>query len=146
MKPIHCRAILLPALLGISALTTAALAQALAEKSPAAPGKTAARAAVSVRGTLVSDLMVEVRWQSALAPSASATIVKIAPEGSAVKQGDVLVEFACDELANQRLEAEIQALKDDAALISAKNQVEVAKIGLVEYQEGLFPIQQHTLF
>lgn len=145
MRPIHRGALVLFLVLVVAALPILAFSQPAAEKPLPNAEKSAGKAAISTRGRLMSAPKTEVRWEGVLTPPASARIAKIAPDGSAVKQGDVLVEFECDQLADERAEAEVQALKAQAAVIQATSRVEVAKVGLEEYQEGHFKVQLQTL-
>jgi RND family efflux transporter MFP subunit len=69
----------------------------------------------------------------------STTIIKILPEGTPVKKGDLVCELDSANLRDQLINQEISTKRAEADLEQAKKTEEVAQIAVKEYLEGTFP-------
>ena len=91
----------------------------------------------SVEASGAIDVLCEIEGQT--------TIISIKPEGSRLKQGDVVAEldsaFLRDTLTNQRI-TEQQA---EAAYKQARLAREVAEFAVKEYTDGIFPQDREAL-
>jgi HlyD family secretion protein len=73
------------------------------------------------------------------------TIIKILPEGTRVKKGDVVAELDSAALRDQLVNQEIAAKEAEAAYQSARLAREAAEIALTEYAEGVAPQERAAL-
>ena len=67
------------------------------------------------------------------------TILEIVPDGSHVKAGEQLVRLDSSSLEDSVLAQEIVKAKALAAKITSEKDFEAAKIGVDEYEQGMFP-------
>lgn len=73
------------------------------------------------------------------------TILNIVPDGSQVKEGDVLVELDYSTLDESILTQQIVKSKAEASKITAEKNFEAAKIAVEEYREGTFMQEMQQL-
>ncbi len=66
------------------------------------------------------------------------TIIKIVPEGTRVKKGEVIVELDSAALKDQLVNQRIRTKSAEANFLNAKLAREVAQIALGEYTDGIF--------
>ncbi|HEV3023272.1 MAG TPA: biotin/lipoyl-binding protein, partial [Pirellulales bacterium] len=85
-------------------------------------------------GNLESAKNLEIKCQ---VPGAL-TILEIAPDGSYVRQGDILVRLDSSLLEDAILAQQIVQARAQAARISAEKTFAAAKIAVDEYREGTF--------
>src|SRR5262245_51517889 len=74
-----------------------------------------------------------------------ATIIKLVPEGSAVKRGDVVCELDSATLRDRLTNQEIAKQRAGASYLNAKLAREAAEIAVVEYVEGIFKQEVYAL-
>ena len=75
----------------------------------------------------------------------STTILDVVPEGTMVKEGDVVVELDSSSLVLEENSQKIQVSTRESQLAQAENSLKAAKIGRTEYLEGLFLSQQKLI-
>jgi RND family efflux transporter MFP subunit len=96
------------------------------------PGKL--RVVVNARGSIeaarAADVLCPLESQS--------TIILLAPEGGAVRKGDLVCELDSSALKDQLVNQEIAAQRAGAAYQNAKLAREVAEIAVTEYAEGIY--------
>jgi len=68
------------------------------------------------------------------------TVLKVVPDGSMVKKGDVIRELDSAYLKDQLVNQEITTMSARAILENARVTREVAEIAVIEYQEGIYVI------
>lgn len=66
------------------------------------------------------------------------TILEIVPDGSHVKQGDLLVKLDSSSIEDAVLAQEIAVAKAEAAKIASEKDFAAAKIAVAEYEQGSF--------
>ena len=71
------------------------------------------------------------------------TIIKLVPEGSQVKKGEVVCELDSAALKDQLINQRITTKSAEAAFQDAKLAREVAEIAVREYTEGIYPQEQN---
>jgi RND family efflux transporter MFP subunit len=69
----------------------------------------------------------------------STTIIKILPEGTPVKKGELVCELDSANLRDQLINQEISTKRAESDLEQSKKTEEVAQIAVKEYLEGTFP-------
>ena len=97
---------------------------------------------VTERGEVESFDLIEVRSLVKAKNSTGTAILRIVPEGTAVKKGDFLVELDSSALEADRLTQQIAVNTAQAAVVEAHNIYETAVIAKREYLEGTY-IQDH---
>src|SRR5437868_6850795 len=75
----------------------------------------------------------------------STTILDVVPEGTMVKEGDVVVELDSSSLVLEENSQKIQVSTRESQLAQAQNSLKAAQIGKTEYLEGLFVSQQKLI-
>jgi len=93
---------------------------------------------VTERGELESSANLEIRCEVESRDGKGMKIIQIVPEGSLVKEGDLLVRFEDAGLRNERTVQEIAVNTAKAAATQAKNEVESAEFAKREYEFGTF--------
>jgi HlyD family secretion protein len=73
------------------------------------------------------------------------TIISLVPEGTYVKKGQLVCELDSNALKDQLTANMIATRQAEGAHSNAKLEVELAKIALVEYREGIFKQEQASL-
>lgn len=73
------------------------------------------------------------------------TILEIVPDGSQVKEGDLLVQLDYSTLDESILSQDIVKSKAEASKITAEKNYEAAKIAVEEYREGTFVQEMQQL-
>jgi RND family efflux transporter MFP subunit len=127
-------------------------APAAPRPSGGGPGRGAAVPAFEVkRGTLRGDVFV---WGVLEAASprpdvvceveGTTVILKILPEGTAVKQGDLVCELDSSRLRDRLAEQEIATKRAEADVEQSRKTHEVAEIAVKEYIEGTFPQDEQS--
>src|SRR5439155_23228841 len=75
----------------------------------------------------------------------SSTILDVIPEGTMVKEGDVVVELDSSSLTLEENSQKIQVSTRESQLAQAQNSLKAAQIAKTEYLEGLFVSQQKLI-
>ena len=96
------------------------------------------------RGEVESSRNVEIRCQVKSRNSAGTAIIEVIPEGTQVKEGDLLVKLDASALEQEIVQQQIVGNTSQAIMIQAKNTFEAAQIARKEYLEGTF-IQEEQL-
>jgi RND family efflux transporter MFP subunit len=73
------------------------------------------------------------------------TIIRIVPEGSRVKKGDLICELDSAGLKDQLINQTIARKRAEANYQNARLTREVAEIAVHEYEQGIYPADQKTL-
>lgn len=95
---------------------------------------------ITERGTVESASNIEVRCQVQAQGSAGTRILEIVPEGTYVKEGDLVCRLDSSALENDSLKQESVVENANAAKIQAESDHETAVKALDEYVEGKFKI------
>jgi len=90
------------------------------------------------RGNVESADNVEIRCQVKAKNATGTTILEIVPEGTVVKEGDVLVRLDASALENDRTSQSIVCKNSEALLIQAQKALETARISKDEYLHGQY--------
>lgn len=85
------------------------------------------------------EVMVEVESAGEL------KIKFIAPEGTSVQKGDVLVELNTATLLENVTKQQLEVNKSQAALVKAQSDLTTAELTLKEYEDGKFPESRQTI-
>jgi HlyD family secretion protein len=93
---------------------------------------------ITERGEVQSASNVEIRCEVQSRGVGGTTILEIIPEGTYVKSGDLLVRLDSSDLETQLNQQQIVCNNSQADVVKAKNDLEVAQIGKLEYLEGTF--------
>ena len=75
----------------------------------------------------------------------STTILDVVPEGTIVKEGDVVVELDSSSLMLEENSQKIQVSTRESLLAQAQNSLKAAEIAKIEYLEGLFVSQEKLI-
>jgi multidrug efflux pump subunit AcrA (membrane-fusion protein) len=75
----------------------------------------------------------------------STTILDVVPEGTMVKEGDVVVELDSSSLTLEENSQKIQVSTRESQLAQAQNSLKAAQIAKTEYLEGLFVSQEKLI-
>src|SRR5438094_667566 len=75
----------------------------------------------------------------------SSTILDVVPEGTVVKEGDVVVELDSSSLALEENSQMIQVSTRESQLAQAQNSLRASQIGKTEYLEGLYVSQEKLI-
>lgn len=94
------------------------------------------------RGEIQSGGLNEVRSKVKSKNTTGTAILRIVPEGSAVVEGDFLVELDSSTLKEERTTQQIAVAQAEAVVVEARNVYETAQIALREYLDGTF-VQEH---
>lgn len=100
---------------------------------------------ITERGNVESASNIEVRCEVQSQGSAGTRILEIVPEGTYVKQGDVICRLDSSAFETERMKQETVFHTAQAALIQAENDFETAKIAKDEYQNGQFSLDEQTI-
>src|SRR5262249_31819481 len=73
------------------------------------------------------------------------TIIRLVPEGTRVKKGDLVCELDSAGLKDQLINQTIVKKRAEAAYQNARLTREVAESAVVEYEQGIYPGDQKTL-
>jgi RND family efflux transporter MFP subunit len=112
---------------------------ARADALPAAPVRPGPlKVTVDERGVVESSRAEDVYCQV----EGETTIVRIVPEGTRVKKGQVVCELDSSALRDKLINQEITTRAAEAAYQNAKLDREIAEIALVEYKQGIFKQEQ----
>ncbi|MGY8767031.1 MAG: efflux RND transporter periplasmic adaptor subunit [Pirellulales bacterium] len=72
-------------------------------------------------------------------------VLWVIPEGSEVKEGDLLVRLDSSGLEEEHVRQKMDVTQSIASLAKAENEMAAAKIALLEYTEGLFKQEESKL-
>lgn len=97
------------------------------------------------QGEVESSSNVEIRCEVKSRNAGGITILEVMPEGSLVKEGDLLVRLDSSALDQERLQQKISVNTSQALLVQSTNTLEAAKIARKEYLEGTFK-QEEKLY
>lgn len=97
------------------------------------------------QGEVESSSNVEIRCEVKGRNGGGITILEVVPEGTLVKEGDLLVRLDSSALEQERLQQKIAVNTSEALVVQAKNTLEAAKIARKEYLEGTFK-QEEKLY
>lgn len=75
----------------------------------------------------------------------STTILDVVPEGTVVKEGDIVVELDSSSLTLEGDSQKIQVSNRESLLAQAENALKAAEIGKIEYLEGLYVSQEKLI-
>jgi HlyD family secretion protein len=93
---------------------------------------------VTERGELESSANLEIRCEVESRDGKGMKIIEIVPEGSMVKEADLLVRFEDAGLRNERTVQQIAVNTAQAAATQARNEFESAEFAKREYEFGTF--------
>ena len=77
--------------------------------------------------------------------SSNTAILSFLPEGTKVKEGDLVAELDSSPLRGQLVDQRITTKSAEAAFQNAKLTREVAEIAVKEYEEGIYPQDRATI-
>ena len=100
---------------------------------------------ITERGNVESSKNVEIRCEVKAKGSSGTTILEIVPEGSMVKEGDILARLDSSALEINRTNQSIICSNSKAVLIQAKKDYETAVIAKKEYLEGQYQQAEQTI-
>jgi len=100
--------------------------------------------AVIEQGTVESGSNTEIRCQ-VHARSGNTTILDVVPEGTIVKEGDVVIELDSSNLKLDENAQQILVSTRESLLAEAQNTLRASQIAKTEYLEGLFVSQEKLL-
>ncbi|MDA0658565.1 MAG: HlyD family efflux transporter periplasmic adaptor subunit [Planctomycetota bacterium] len=89
-------------------------------------------------GEIESSRNVEVLCRVKSRNSSATAIIDVIPEGSQVKEGDVLLRLDSSAHEQDRFQQQIVLNNSQAAMIQAKNALEAARITRKEFLEGIY--------
>lgn len=90
------------------------------------------------QGEVESSSNIEIRCEVKGRNGGGITILEVVPEGTIVKEGDLLVRLDSSAMEQERLQQKISVNTSEALVVQAKNTLEAAKISRKEYLEGTF--------
>jgi HlyD family secretion protein len=93
---------------------------------------------VTERGEVESSNNIEVRCDVKSKTSGGVVIKKLIPEGTEVKEGDVLCEFDDTQLQDELIQQQITCNNSRALVTQAEASLKSAQTALEEYKEGTF--------
>ncbi len=97
------------------------------------------------QGEVESASNVEVRCEVKGGNGSGTTILEVVPEGTNVKEGDVLCQLDSSAFETELVQQQIVCNTSEAAMIEAVNTWEAAKIARKEYVEGTFFQEEQTI-
>lgn len=97
------------------------------------------------RGEIESSRNVEVLCRVKSRNSLGTAIIDVIPEGSQVKEGDVLLRLDSSALEQDRFQQQIVLNNSQAAMIQARNALEAAKITKREFLEGTYVQEEQAV-
>ena len=97
------------------------------------------------QGEVESSSNIEIRCEVKSRNAGGITILEVMPEGSLVKEGDLLVRLDSSALEQERLQQKISVNTSEALLVQSQNTLDAAKIARREYLEGTFK-QEEKLY
>jgi HlyD family secretion protein len=97
------------------------------------------------QGEVESSSNVEIRCEVKSRNGGGITILEVVPEGSLVKEGDLLVRLDSSALDQELVQQKIVVNTSQALLVQSQNTLEAAKIARKEYLEGTFK-QEEKLY
>jgi len=89
-------------------------------------------------GDMESSLSEEIRCTIKSRGRGGTAILKIVPEGTIVKKGEFLAQLDDSILRDELTQQKIEVATDKASVIQAENDLETAKLILIEYQNGTY--------
>ncbi len=96
-------------------------------------------------GEIESSGNVEVRCEVESNNTAGTAILRLVPEGTAVKEGDFLIELDSSALEKERIQQQIIVNTSESLMIQAQNVYETAVIARREYLEGTFEQEKQLI-
>lgn len=96
-----------------------------------------------VEAANATELKCEVKSRGA--GGSGITILEVLPEGTTVKEGDVLVKLDSSALDQEKVTQQIKCNSQDALVVQARNTLEAAKIARTEYLEGTFKNEENLI-
>jgi multidrug efflux pump subunit AcrA (membrane-fusion protein) len=100
--------------------------------------------AVTTRGTIESASNIELRCD-VRARGGGVAILDVVPEGTEVKEGDVVVDLDPSSLLEEEEQQKILISTRQSLVAEAENALKAAQIAKTEYLEGLFVSQEKLL-
>lgn len=100
---------------------------------------------VTERGEIESAGVTEVVSEVKAKNTAGVSILKIVPEGAAVKQGDFLVELDSSLFKEERNTQQIAVNTAEALVVESRNLYETALIAKEEYLDGTYVQERQTI-
>lgn len=97
------------------------------------------------RGEVMSSSNLEIRCGVKSRNTAGTAILEVIPEGTIVKEGDVIAKLDSTALEQELVQQRISCNTKEAAMIDAKNTYEAAEIAKKEYMEGTFFQEEQTI-
>jgi multidrug efflux pump subunit AcrA (membrane-fusion protein) len=91
-----------------------------------------------VEAANATELKCEVKSRGAGGTGGGITILEVLPEGTPVKEGDVLVKLDSSALEQERVTQQIKVTSQKALWETAKNTLKAAEYARTEYLEGTF--------
>ena len=95
------------------------------------------------RGNVESARNDEIRCQ--VESAGGLTIISVVPEGTLVKEGDLLVELDSSTLRENVSKQRITVLASEATLVQSTANLKTAELALIEYLEGTFEHERKTI-
>jgi multidrug efflux pump subunit AcrA (membrane-fusion protein) len=96
-----------------------------------------------VESANATELRCEVKSRGA--GGSGITILEVLPEGTAVKEGDVLVKLDSSSLDQELVTQQIKCNSQQSLVVQAQNTLEAAKIARTEYLEGTFKNEERLI-
>jgi HlyD family secretion protein len=96
-----------------------------------------------VEAANATELKCEVKSRGA--GGSGITILEVLPEGTTVKEGDVLVRLDSSALDQEKVTQQIKCNSQDALVVQARNTLEAAQIARTEYLEGTFKNEENLI-
>lgn len=97
------------------------------------------------QGEVESSSNIEIRCEVKSRNAGGITILEVVPEGTLVKQGDLLVRLDASALDQERLQQKIVVNTAQALVVQSDNTLAAAKIARREYLEGTFKQEEKTI-
>jgi HlyD family secretion protein len=97
------------------------------------------------QGEVESSSNIEIRCEVKGRNGGGITILEVVPEGTLVKEGDLLVRLDSSALEQEVLQQKIVVNTSQALVVQATNTLEAAKIARKEYLEGTFKQEEKTI-
>lgn len=98
------------------------------------------------QGEIESSSSIEIRCEvKARTGGSGVTILDILPEGAKVEKGDVMVRLDSRALETDRTQQQIACFTSNAAMITAENALESAKIAKEEYLDGTYKESEQAI-
>ncbi|TWT72706.1 macrolide transporter subunit MacA [Posidoniimonas polymericola] len=101
--------------------------------------------AITERGEIESVGDAEIRSEVKTQNAGGLAILRLAPEGGLVQEGDFLVELDSSALREERTTQQISVNTAEALVVEARNLYETAVIAEQEYLEGVYVQERQTI-